>query len=209
MYRAMIGLALVALACVPMSAVAQATMGYDAYGRLICVYHPTSTPKITRYVYDAAGNRTQRTVAAAAGQTCTSQSVGPPPTPPVQLTATNPTLSTPVASNGSTSLAMTALGSASDSSTLSLVSANTAGGSGSCGTASVTTSTLSYTAPALTPATATLTCYVDYVFGHTNGQQKTGRVTLTVQGEDPPGGGGEGGGEPCVPNPQTGLCEVG
>ena len=208
MFRIVLGVAFLALVCLPVGAAAQATMGYDAHGRLMCVYHPTTTPKITRYVYDAAGNRTQRTVVAAAGQVCVSQTVGPPPVPPpppVQLTAVSPSAS--LTSAASTSFAMAALGYASDSSTVSLVSATTSGGSGSCGTASTTASTLSYTAPQVTPASASLTCYVDYVFSHTNGQQKTGRVTLTIAGEDPPGGGG-GGGEPCVPNPQTGLCEI-
>lgn len=210
MFRIVLGVAFLALVCLPVGAAAQATMGYDAHGRLMCVYHPTTTPKITRYVYDAAGNRTQRTVVAAAGQTCVSQTVGPPPTPPppppppIVLTAANPSAS--LNSAASTSFAMTALGSASDSSTVSLVSATTSGGSGSCGTASTTASTLSYTAPQVTPASASLTCYVNYVFSHTNGQQKTGQVTLTIAGEDPPGGGG--GGEPCVPNPATGLCEI-
>lgn len=205
MVRYLMGFALLALACLPVTAAAQATMGYDAYGRLTCVYHPASTPKITKYVYDAAGNRTQRTVAAASGQTCTSQAVGPPPTLPVQLTALNP--SAPLTSAGSTSFPMTALGTASDASTLTVVSATTTGGSGSCGTASTTASTIGYSAPVVNPASVTLVCYIDYVFSHTNGQQKTGRATITIQGVDPEGGGG-GGGEPCVPNPQTGLCEI-
>ena len=206
MVRYLMGFALLALACLPVTAAAQATMGYDAFGRLSCVYHPTSTPKITRYVYDAAGNRTQRTVVAAAGQTCTSQPVGPPPTPPVQLTAGNP--SAPLSSEGTTTFAMAVLGSASDSSTLTVVSATTSGGAGSCGTASTSASSIGYTAPAVTPASVSLVCYIDYVFAHSNGQQKTGRATITIQGVDPPGGGGDPGGEPCVPNPQTGLCEI-
>jgi hypothetical protein len=207
MLRGLLGLAALVLACLPMSAVAQATMGYDAHGRLICVYHPTATPKITKYIYDAAGNRTSRTVAAAAGQTCGSQAVGTPPSLPIQLTALNPSSNT-LTSEDSTTFAMSVLGTASDAATLSLTSVTTSGGVGACGTASTTATVLSYTAPTVTPASASLTCYADYVFSHPNGQQKSGRVTLTIAGEDPPEGGGGGGGDPCVPNPQTGLCEI-
>eukprot|EP01030_Chromulinospumella_sphaerica_P010996 gene10996-10800_t len=206
MLRGLLGLAALLMACLPVSAVAQATMGYDAHGRLLCVYHPTATPKITKYSYDAAGNRTSRTVAAAAGQTCGSQAVGSPPSPPIQLIAHSP--SAPLTSEDSTSFAMSLLGEASDSATLSLVSVTTSGGVGACGAASTTASVLSYTAPTVSPASASMTCYADYVFSHPNGQQKSGRVTLTITGEDPPGGGDPGGGEPCVPNPQTGLCEI-
>ncbi|MCE3290954.1 MAG: hypothetical protein K0R83_2966, partial [Caulobacter sp.] len=120
MLRGLLGLAALVLACLPVSAVAQATMGYDAHGRLICVYHPTASPKITRYTYDATGNRTAKTVVAANGQTCGSQPVGPPPSLPVQLTALNPSAS--LTSEDSTTFAMAALGTASDSATLSLVS---------------------------------------------------------------------------------------
>lgn len=204
MLRGLVGLAALVLACLPVGAVAQATMGYDAHGRLICVYHPTATPKITTYNYDAVGNRTSKTVVAANGQTCGSQAVGPPPSLPVQLTALNP--SAQLTSEDAASFAMSVLGEATDSATLSLVSATTSGGVGACGTASTTASMLSYTAPTVTPASASLTCNIDYVFSHPNSQQKSGRVTLTITGEDPPDDGG--GGEPCVPNPATGLCEI-
>jgi len=205
MFRWLVGLALLAFVWVPAGAQAQSTMGYDAHGRLICVYHPTTPAKITKYSYDASGNRTTKVVEYANGQSCASQPVGPPPTLPVQLTAIN--VSEDIPSDGSDAWAMGALGASSDNATLSLLSATTTGGAGACGTASTTSSLLSYTAPNLTPASATLTCYIDYVFSHPNGQQKSGRVTATILGEDPPGGGG-GDPEPCVPNPQTGLCEI-
>lgn len=184
---------------------AQSTMGYDALGRLSCVYYPSSTPMIVRYSYDAAGNRTSKTTAAAAGQTCTSQQVGPPPTQPVQLTALNPSATVPSEETEDWGIAL--LGEASDNATLSLMSATTSGGAGACGTASTTSSLLSYEAPPLTPASATLTCYIDYVFSHPNTQQKSGRVTLTIQGADPPNGGGEDP-PPCEIDPQTGLCVI-
>lgn len=189
MLRSILALALLVAVGFAGVAAAQATMGYDAHGRLICVYHPTATPKITRYAYDAAGNRTSKTVLAAAGQTCGSQPVGPPPSLPVQLTASNP--SEAIVSDATRNWAMTVLGSSSDSATLSLISASTSGGAGACGAVTVSAAALDYSAPTLNPAGATLSCYVDYVFQHPNNQQKSGRITLTIMGVNPPGGGGE------------------
>jgi YD repeat-containing protein len=205
----LLGLVLALLFVAPVTGQAQATMGYDTYGRLTCVYYPNATPKITRYSYDETGNRTQRTVAAASGQTCTSQAVGPPPSLPVTLTATNP--SAELNSQAAATYPIATLGTTTDSGVLTLVSAATSGGAGSCGSATVTTTQFIYTAPLLNPAGAQLTCYVDYVFAHSNGQQKSGRLTVTVLGVTPPGGGEGGDGEnpPPVCNPKTGVCTIG
>lgn len=199
-----IGMALALGLSAGMGDSAQSTVGYDAYGRLICVYHATSTPKITTYKYDEACNRTQRTVVAADCQTCTSQPVGPPPNLLVQM-STNPAAE--VNSEASANFLMTSLGSASDSATLARLSSTTSGGTGSCGSASVTGSQLNYTAPTLISVVATTTCLVNYVLSHPNGQQKSGRNTVTVIGQDPPGGGCEPGGgwRSLHPEPQDRL----
>lgn len=204
MVRSILALVFLVAVCIAGAAAAQATMGYDAHGRLICVYHPTATPKITRYAYDAAGNRTSRTVVAAAGQTCGSQPVGPAPSLPIQLTSSN--LSESIASDSARTWAMTALGSSSDSATLSLISASTSGSAGACGAVTVSATALNYSAPTLNPAGATLSCYVDYVFQHPNNQQKSGRITLTITGVNPPGGGGGGGGEDPPPDDPRTEC---
>ena len=167
------------LAAAPI-AQAQTVVGYDALGRVKCVKQPSG--KHTVYSYDAAGNRTQKTVDSSPAA-CASQSAGSPPSMPVILTATNP--ASTVASQSSTNYSMASLGAASDSATLALESAFSSGGAGSCGSASVTATTLTFVAPLVTPSSNTLVCYVNYVYEHPNGQHDAGRITVTIQGENP------------------------
>jgi YD repeat-containing protein len=193
---------------IPASAVAQMTVGYDALGRVACVRYPNG--KMATYSYDPAGNRTQHNVAT--GATCVSQTVGAPPTLPVDITTTNPSAS--INSEATATWTVPALGSASDSATLTLVSAATSGGAGSCGTANTTSTQLSFTAPTVAPAGTTRTCNIDYVLHHPSGLQEGGRVTATIQGAGTGSGGGSGGGgggedpPPCTPDPHTGMCSI-
>lgn len=202
--RRWLALAIIAV-LIPAAAVAQMTVGYDALGRLSCVRQPGG--KLTLYTYDLAGNRTR--VKTEAGTSCASQTVGAPPSLPVDITATNPTAS--MDSAVTTTWAVTALGSASDSATLTLTSAVTSGGAGSCGTASVTASQLSFTAPTVSPVGTNRVCYIDYVLHHPSGLQEGGRVTATINGLGSAGDGtpGDNGDEPCVPDPRTGYCSIG
>jgi YD repeat-containing protein len=188
----------------PVVATAQMTSGYDALGRLSCVRYPGG--KLALYSYDPAGNRTA--VNIAPGTSCASQAVGPPPTLPVTMAASNPSLS--IDSEATATWTTPALGSASDSAALTLVSAVTSGGAGSCGTASTTATQLSFIAPTVTPVGTVRTCYVDYVLSHPTGQSETGRITATINGTGTAGG-GDGGGNgdpPCTPDPRTGMCSI-
>lgn len=187
----------------PAAAAAQMTVGYDALGRVNCVRYPNG--RMATYTYDAANNRTQHNVAT--GATCTSQTVGGPPSLPVDITTTNP--SATINSDASTNWATSALGSSSDSATLTLVSASTVGGAGSCGTATVTSSLLTFTAPTVSPVGTSRVCRVEYVLRHPNGQRDGGLATVTVQGVGSGGGGDGGGGGGCVMDPRTGVCEIG
>lgn len=169
-----LALAAIAMALGAPPAVAQTIVGYDALGRVSCIRVSASpNPLYTAYTYDAAGNRTAKTVTGSSAS-CASQNAGAAPTQPVTLTAASPNAS--VASSSSTNYLMTALGSASDSAILTLVSASASGiGGVACGAATTTATTLTFVAP-----TGPKTCYVDYVFSHPNGQREAGRIKVTV-----------------------------
>jgi YD repeat-containing protein len=157
---------------------AQTVVGYDALGRLQCVKQPSG--KLTLYAYDAAGNRTTRSVAASA-TACGSQAAGTPPAAPVQLTSANPTVA--IISRANSSLAVAALATAGDSATLVITGAATEGGAGSCGSVAHTGSSVTFTAPHITPINAHVVCYVDYLYSHPNGQTDAGRITYNISGE--------------------------
>lgn len=182
---------------------AQSAMGYDALGRLKCVKYPSG--KVATYNYDAAGNRTS--VVVASSGTCGSDAGGTSaPTPPATITITSLDPSNTIASAASTNIAVALLGTASDSSTLTVVSASTGGSSGTCGTSSFTASTLSYTAPTLATGSANLSCWTDYALQHSNGQQQTGRASFTVTA--PTGGGGGGGGSNGAPTANDDFVDI-